>query len=218
MNASQEYQSLSNHIEELRGSYGETVAIEEVSDVVSSLMKTIEGDISISDLRLHRELLDIVKYIQDARADIASIRPTSLREEGIAVATDELDAVVEATSDATNHILDAAEQIENIADDLDEDTAEKLMKITGGIYEASNFQDITGQRITKVVNVLRTVEQKLESMSHIVDGVAVEFSDAEKKAADLLTIGEDKELLNGPSMPDAANSQDDIDALLASFD
>ncbi len=218
MNATQEYDNISARIEELRLSYGEAVAIEDVSDVVSSLMKTIQGDISIADLRLHQELLGIVKYIQDARAEIASIQPANLKEEGIAVATDELDAVVEATSEATNVILDAAEQIEDIAENLDEATAERLLAITAGIYEASNFQDITGQRITKVVNVLRTVETKLESMSRIADDVVGGHLSTVSEPATTDNADNDEKLLNEPALPDTANSQDDIDALLASFD
>ena len=48
-----------------------------------------------------------------------------------------------------------------LAGDVPSEVSTKLMDITTGIYEACNFQDITGQRITKVVTALQQIEGKV---------------------------------------------------------
>ncbi|MBT5192416.1 MAG: hypothetical protein HOM07_08710, partial [Rhodospirillaceae bacterium] len=55
--------------------------------------------------------------------------------------------------------------------------------------------------------------------SRIIDGKEVADEDA-LSMEDLMPADErpDSDLLHGPAMPEQANNQDDIDALLASFD
>lgn len=206
--------SVAARLDELRDEHGDRVDIADVGDVVTSLMTTIEGDIGVADLRVHRELNELLNYIQQARREIADIRPDRLRAESIQVATDELDAVVAATEEATGKFMDAAESLENLASEIDNDTSFILNSLATQIYEASSFQDITGQRIAKVVNALHHIEERIERLANLMDG-APHGADDEVAPEEL---HEEKDLLNGPAMPDQANSQEDIDALLASFD
>ena len=78
---------------------------------------------------------------------------------------------------------------------------------------ACSFQDITGQRTTKVVNVLRYIEQRVNSMVQIWSGDAVDPA-----ATQPLDTRPDAHLLNGPAVAGAGVSQDDIDALFGGFD
>ena len=85
---------------------------------------------------------------------------------------------------------------------LGEDISELVM----GIFEHSNFQDITGQRITKVVNTLKFVEDRIDKMINIwgqetIDELLSEMPETQH--------GEDDErrLLNGPQMEDEAISK-----------
>ena len=80
------------------------------------------------------------------------------------------------------------------------------------IFEACAFQDITGQRITKVVDALQSFEQRLDRFIGAVRARDAHISDpAERarrdRAAELM--------LNGPQDSEIATSQDDIDALFA---
>jgi len=204
--------NLQAQVEEIRSSSGDQVRLDDVANVVHSLMTTIEGDISAADLRAHRELESLLDYVKRAREEIASLRPSTSVDVKITAATDELDAVVAATEDATSTFLDAAERIEVISDEVDSALAARLSEIATDIYEASNFQDITGQRITKVVRALSQIEERVERVAKVLNGEEVPDLAPEEDP-----LG-DEELLNGPAIPDAANSQDDIDALLASFD
>ncbi len=93
------------------------------------------------------------------------------------------------------------------------DAAAKLQAATTQIYEACSFQDITGQRITKIVATLKTIEGKV---AHIIGT----FGAIHRRSAGTRSIhvATDADLLNGPQLPANAMDQSDIDKLLASFE
>ncbi|MFK7793140.1 MAG: protein phosphatase CheZ [Devosiaceae bacterium] len=168
--------------------------------------------------RLEAEMSAIRAAIQQTKTEIATLHHSGFQGDELGKVTDELDAVVDGTEQATEVILTAAETIEdrvgNLSAKLDgddqgmaNDAAEAVMHI----FEACNFQDITGQRITKVVKTMRFIEDRIDSMMDIWGGME-SFEDVQT-----LDVGPkgDAALLNGPAMVDDANvaSQDDIDAL-----
>lgn len=210
---------LSSRLADAVAEAGQPLSREQVAEIISEVVGTMEGDVTAVDLKVYQELKSLAGYIETARAEIASIRPSELRDEYISSATDELDAVVDATEDATGRILDAAEHIQAIAEDVAEPARTKLIDLVTGIFEASNFQDITGQRISKVVRALKHIESKI---GVLVTALGEEVQRAREQAADSGTEAapaqSDKDLLNGPQMPDDAIDQDEIDRLMASFD
>ncbi|MCW5730737.1 MAG: protein phosphatase CheZ [Alphaproteobacteria bacterium] len=205
---------LDRRIAELRAARGGSVRLEEVGELVESMIGSLQGDLSPGEIMVQRELGELVDYIRQAHAEIASIHPAEIGSVHIPAATDELDAVVSATAEATDAILDAAEQLSRMAESLPAKQAEALAKITTRIYEASNFQDITGQRITKVVRTLRHIEDRVLALAHSLGEAAPAPVDASNGSAP----DDEASLLNGPQLPGRANSQADIDALLESFD
>jgi chemotaxis protein CheZ len=202
-------------LEAIRREHGETVHVDQVGEVVRSLLDSIAGDISAGDLRLYREVESLAQYIHAAREEIAALRPGDIKHRFIASATDELDAIVGATEAATNEIMDAAESLEAVTSSLDAGAAEKLADITTRIYEACTFQDITGQRITKVVKALKDIEDRVEGLVRMFGAEYEKDASAHKDPSETRS---DQDLLNGPQLPASASNQADIDALLASFD
>ncbi|HUH84441.1 MAG TPA: protein phosphatase CheZ [Stellaceae bacterium] len=192
-----------------------TVEAEDVAGVVEAVVASLSGDMSVADLKLYRELEQLAQYIQVAKREIAEIRPHEISER-IPAATDELDAVVDHTAEATGTILDAAESIEKASAGLPRESADLLAAAVTRIYEACNFQDVTGQRITKVVTTLKYIEQKIDALlAAFGDGI----NDGLKKASPPpAPVDEHAMLLHGPALPKEANNQADIDAILASFD
>jgi chemotaxis protein CheZ len=102
---------------------------------------------------------------------------------------------------------------------LTEGDSQVVQNVVTRIYEACSFQDITGQRITKVVATLKAIESKV---GHIID---VFQQDRDQRTAGKAPplppegpVDAAASLLNGPQLPAAAMDQSDIDALLASFD
>ena len=191
----------------------------EITAIVESIMSKLAGDLTAADLKLYTELEQLARFIQNARSEIAAVRPQDINAEDIPRATDELDAVVGATEEATGTILDACEQLEKATASLPPEAAEQITNAVTRIYEACNFQDITGQRITKVVKTLKHIEDRVSAMlTAFGDEIAKHQGSAAPAAAPAAAKPSDAELLNGPQMPDDAKKQAEIDAILASFD
>jgi chemotaxis protein CheZ len=187
-----------------------------IESMIKSIVVSLAGDVSLADLQLYREVEMLADYIKTVRRDIAGLRPDDISVRHIPMATDELDAVVTATADATGTILGAMEAVERLAGGLPAEVAAPLGDIVVRVYEACSFQDITGQRITKVVRALRHIESKIDALLAVFGAdlaIAPASHSSEETATDM-----EANLLNGPQLPQAANSQADIDALLASFD
>jgi chemotaxis protein CheZ len=201
---------LALHLEVLRKQLGDTVKVEEVGDVVRSLLTSLSGDVSAADLKLYAEVQSLSTYIHNAKVEIAALRPQDIQQQYIASATDELDAIVGATENATNSILDAAEKLESL--DVPSDVAARLAEQTTLIYEACNFQDITGQRITKVVRALKHIEERIDALV-IAFGPEIQSAERAVPAQDDVVPVSDEDLLNGPQLPEKAHDQASIDAL-----
>ena len=132
----------------------------------------------------------------------------------------ELGAVVGGTEQATQQILEAAESIDQAASALSKVNSPEQQRILGeeiqerviSIFEACNFQDLTGQRITKVMATMRFIEQHINAMMEIWGGVDAIRSHAPQIVD---TREGDARLLNGPKLDGDVGhaSQDDIDAL-----
>jgi chemotaxis protein CheZ len=186
-----------------------------VASVVEAVVSSLSGDMSIADLKLYHELEQLARYIQTAKREIAEIQPHDISER-IPAATDELDAVVDHTAEATGTILDAAESMEKLSSKLPPETGNLIAGAVTRIYEACNFQDVTGQRINKVVVTLKYIEQKIDALlSAFGDGL----SDLQQRAVPApQPLDEHEHLMQGPQLPKEANNQADIDAILASFE
>ena len=108
--------------------------------------------------------------------------------------------------------------VENVASSLGGEQGEAITDAVTNIYEACNFQDITGQRITKVVTTLQHIETELDKLVRVFGAQIDSDSLEQKRKARAAKTAADEDMLNGPSLPDQATKQDEIDALLASFD
>lgn len=208
-------QDLSLHLEALRKDRGDMVRVDDIGDIVRSLLTTLSGDISAGDLKLYQEIEGLAIYIHKAKAEIAALRPHDIQNEYIASATDELDAIVGATETATNEILDAAEKLEELSSDVTPEVGARIADVTTRIFEACNFQDITGQRITKVVSALKHIEERVEALisafgPELQEQLAQTVAGQSNKGDADIT---DQDLLNGPQLPTHAHDQAAIDAL-----
>ncbi|HUN96254.1 MAG TPA: protein phosphatase CheZ [Bradyrhizobium sp.] len=170
--------------------------------------------------KLKIELDLIHDAIDRTKREIAVLHGTSFSGEEMARVNGELGAVVGGTEEATQHILEAAESIDQAASALGKVTsaeqqtqlAEEIQERVVSIFEACNFQDLTGQRIKKVMTTMRFIENHITVMMDIWGGV-----DAIKAHVPPVVDSrtEDEKLLNGPKLEEDAGhaSQDDIDAL-----
>src|SRR5919205_1353173 len=144
--------------------------------------------------------------ITSTKLEIASIHRSEFQGKGMRRVAGELDAVVGATEQATTSILAAVEEIESHANMLraagvetgNNDHIGAILDRVIVLYEACNFQDLTGQRINKIVNVLKFVEERLDKMIGVWGGLDA-FKDLVEQEGP--GAGQDeKGLLNGPKL------------------
>lgn len=188
---------------------------DEMTQIVRSILASMEGDLAPGNLKVYTELESLSKYISLAKEEIASLRPDEIMAQHLPTATDELDAIVGATEQATNEILEAMESLEHNTGIMPPECAELITSAVTRVYEACNFQDITGQRITKVVKALKHIETKVAALISAFGQEIVAQSQRKEKPD---APQGDAALLNGPQMPENAQEQSEIDALLADFD
>lgn len=177
------------------------------------------SELGISDVRaVQVEIAQMVKMIAKAKNEIASIKHPMSEDDRLLSASNELDAIVMATEAATHDILNATEGIEremmNLAalchDDTDVvEATERVSAHLTNVMESCNFQDITGQRITKVVDTMRFIEERIVAMIDIWGVEAFADLPIPRDSFD----NDDEGLLNGPQLQDQGISQADIDAL-----
>ncbi|NTU77495.1 MAG: protein phosphatase CheZ [Alphaproteobacteria bacterium] len=184
---------------------------DDITAIVQQVIGSLSGDISSSDLKFYAELEDLAKFIRHAKQEIAAIKPKDISDSHIPHATDELDAVVGATEDATNKIMDVCDQITAIATTCTPEVSEQLVACTTRVFEACNFQDITGQRITKVVQTLKHIDNKITALLEAL-GEEIHHGNGDKDGSD---ADLEKALLNGPQLPQNAIDQETIDRLLS---
>lgn len=155
------------------------------------------------------ELQVLADTIAATRAELADLRVEDITREHIPSATDELDAVVEHTASATDKILEACEALDVVAATLARGGPEwvALQSATEKIYEACSFQDITGQRITKVVAALKKIEAVV---ARVIGAVEQPPEPPEPPRASAPVV-----FLQGPQLPALALLQNDIDQLLS---
>ena len=174
----------------------------------------------IVDTKLRSEILNLFQYVQRLRQEIAKISRRDEDQTAFESMSDQLDAIVGATEAATNTILHAIENIGNSVEELrgasDEAARNKLCDQIAGetiqVMEACTFQDITGQRVTKIVSSVKFVEERVNAMAEIWGR-----DEIETLVQDLPTDKPegDAALLHGPQMADEAISQDEIDKLFS---
>lgn len=177
------------------------------------------GDPVTEIARLRAEICLMSERIEDTKREISAIRPKDTDNDRLAIVTNELDAIVDATERATQGILESAETVDDLARKLharadDPETVQDIEAIQNAvvrIFEESNFQDITGQRISKVVKTLQFIEDRLNRMIDIWGHDSL--AEAPVAPVEDIAVDEDSKLLNGPALGDQGISQADIDKL-----
>ena len=173
---------------------------------------------SVADKRLKSEIRNLSQYIERFRQEIARLNKGD-PDSNFKNMSDHLDAIIEHTDMATHAILQNLEEISELVGKIQEKAkdpeanalCDQAMEKTTSAMEACTFQDITGQRVTKIIRSMQFVEERVLAMVDLMGRDSVE-----KEAAEMPTEKPGKDpLLNGPQLPGNAISQDDIDKLFA---
>jgi chemotaxis regulatin CheY-phosphate phosphatase CheZ len=188
----------------------------EILTAIGRLEKMMTRQRKVPDLDTIRlDIADMHEAIERTKSEIANIKAEGEESNRFVDASHELDAIVTQTEGATQSILEAAEQIQEKAWILRENGAEDAVcddidaKATE-IFMACSFQDLTGQRTNKVVQVLRYLESRINLMINIW---GIEEMDADATAGPV-DERPDAHLLNGPQLAGGV-SQTNVDELMS---
>jgi len=166
--------------------------------------------------RLAENLDALFTYVQRVRKEIASLNHSGNGEDKFVTLGEQLDGVVEATRDASESIMEAIEKNNeavaklkhSIKDSALLQVLEDIENNNNAVFEACAFQDITGQRVTKIVKSVGYVEKRVNALREIWG--TEELSKVEPMAE---ALTENEKLLNGPQSKAKAISQEEIDRL-----
>ncbi len=155
-----------------------------------------------AELRLIQSAIGGIERERDGSAESRSPAVPMARIAG------ELTAVMQGSEQATQKILAAAEDIDQAAnnlsaalkDDIEQGFAQDIRDRVIQIFEACNFQDLTSQRVTKVMASLGRLEHQIA-----------------RTLDELKRVGA-APLAHGPSLPSDHGhvTQSDVDSMFAS--
>lgn len=192
----------------------------EILGAIQRLEKVVTRQRKVPDLdKIRLDIADMHEAIERTKSEIANIKQEGDDSNRFVDASHELDAIVTQTEGATQSILEAAEQIqekawvlrENGADDA---TCDDIDAKATEIFMACSFQDLTGQRTNKVVQVLRYLESRINLMINIWGIEELEADDT----AGPVDNRPDAHLLNGPQRDGGGVSQNNVDELFSASD
>lgn len=192
---------------------GGDVSLSDVMQLAEVMSGSMHEFLSAVQPAVTEELQVIAREITRMKQEISALRANDMKTSRIPEAGRELDAIVEATESATHSIMEAAEEIMG-ADASDQEAYQTLVSNKMiEIFEACTFQDITGQRISKVVSTLNYIDERVSAFVEklrIPEGMetAGEETEEERRKRELI--------LHGPQHKGEGVSQNDIDALLNS--
>ena len=163
------------------------------------------------------ELAMVHAVIAGSRPAVDVLDQSVTKEPQLARAARELEAIVTSTERAAQTILRVAEVIDRDARTLSDATddakrlkvAAEISALTAQLFQACNFQDITGQRVVNVLATFQQVESQIARLMEIWSRLGqfqpVVFDEQ----------GGDQQFLNGPKLEGDAGhvSQDEIDTM-----
>jgi chemotaxis protein CheZ len=187
---------------------GDDISLSDVMALAGVMTESLENFFKNVDENISRELCAIASEISTMKQEVASLRANDLRGQRLPDAGRELDAVVAETEAATHKIMETAEAIMELDSSDPGLYKESIETYMVDIFEACSFQDITGQRIAKVVETLNTIEKRV---SQFIEKMKVR--DAEDEGLSDKDQWRRDNILHGPQHKDEGVNQDDIDAL-----
>lgn len=167
---------------------------------------------------LKNEIRALSHAIQDTKREMSALVQNKEKNRRIDVVKDELGTIVASTEQATGNILEAVETIDGLAHMLrsgsaEENTrnaAEGILDSVVKVYESCNFQDLTGQRINKVVNTLKFIEERVNTIQNIWGEEELHM---EEVIADPLGLDDLEKTVTRPPEEQERITQEAIDAL-----
>ena len=189
----------------------DNVTFNDIISLAEVSAQSLQSFFQAMDTKVYRELREIAGYIESMRHEIGALQVNDLKNTRIPAAGEELGAIVQATETATNTIMECAEAV--MAAAASDPAAYKALvdEKMLVIFEACSFQDITGQRIAKVVETLQHIEERVSRFADVVNAKDIDgfMTEQERERAER----KQKFLLNGPQLAGGGVDQAKVDEM-----
>jgi chemotaxis protein CheZ len=172
--------------------------------------------------RLKRELVGLFGHLNKLRRELASLHGGE--EHNFVTMSETLDDIVKNTENASNTILESMESIDEMVGALRSssdpavlEACDRINDRVNQVFEACSFQDLTGQRITRLVKGLTFIEERVNAMIRVwgrdeISKVIDEVKQEQTEKTD------DQKLLHGPQSESKAIDQSEVDKLFSQDD
>jgi chemotaxis protein CheZ len=189
----------------------DNVTFNDIISLAEVSAQSLQSFFRAMDAKVYGELREIAGYIETMRHEIGALQVNDLKNTRIPSAGEELGAIVQATEAATNTIMECAEAL--MSADASDPAAYKALvderMLT--IFEACSFQDITGQRIAKVVETLQHIEERVSRFADVMNAKDIDgfLTEHERARAER----KEKFLLHGPQLAGGGVDQAKVDEM-----
>lgn len=172
--------------------------------------------------RLKRDLVGLFGHLNKLRRELASLHGGE--EHNFVSMSETLDDIVKNTENASNTILESMESIDEEMGTLRGSGDAAVVAAAGRIndrvnevFEACSFQDLTGQRISRLVKGLTFIEERVNAMIRVWgrDEISKVIDEVKQEQTEKT---EDQKLLHGPQSESKAIDQTDVDKLFSQDD
>jgi chemotaxis protein CheZ len=202
------------------------IPVADVGKIVDEILGSLDGDLTVEDIirfnggdKMAQPGADRTKTKNSDRPAVPPGAAELLQGEIFPDINNDLSSVGDRLQDAAQRILASTEKVEALMDSLKPEQAGVLLDAITEIYSACGFEDITGQTLGRVMGKLRQVEYESERLLAAMGNKEAEKRTEQlEKEIEIEMAREQEQLLHGPDSMKEANSQEEIDKILASFD
>ncbi|MCG8542788.1 MAG: protein phosphatase CheZ [Alphaproteobacteria bacterium] len=208
-----------DYLDALMSGGDRAITARELGQLVDEIVSTLDGDLDFAPRAGAASARDETPDGDAVRAALAPLHADTPDQTLFETLHGELETIVRAAQEAAEAILAATEAINSVSNDAAAGDQAALTEAVTEIYQACGFQDLTGQRVARIGQLLNRVEYHVAGAQAVLGD-----DDAAQRERDLAQKVEQQEtrevehILHGPQDAGTANSQEEIDKILASFD
>jgi len=207
------FEALITLSDKLKKTESKSMSLTDVIGIAELLTSSLQPLLRRIDSTIHDELHGILRRIEGLRNEIARVRADDISNNRLPDMGRELSAIVESTESATNTIMESAEVVlaadTNDFEAYKEIVSDKMMMI----FEACSFQDLTGQRVNKIVETVEIIEERINLLCQMLDMNAMSGGQAPEGEPSAKEKRNKELMLNGPAHNGEGVDQNAIDKL-----
>ncbi len=193
--------ALLQHLERLGREQNTKIGLFDIAPLLGGFIEALEGTLKDDECLIYEGLKNVITHIKHLKEYNLSEKVESLIAADTAGCIQEVEEVLKHCDASANAILDAADKLQELINNLaDGDVKNEMMMTVSQIFQASDFQDLSGQRLRKVSKFMTGLQEGITALA---------LEPANDSAP--------QTLLNGPQASSNAPSQEDIDRLFDSL-